>query len=198
MTISLSLRLVDLNPSVVAAWRATFLTHDPRTIIHGSFESALPVDCFITAGNSFGLMDGGIDLAVARRFPGIENRVQDAIETDWLGELPVGASLLVPTGHPSCPWLAYAPTMRVPMAISGTDAVYRAFWTALVAISQAQRSGQLIHSIATTGLGALTGRVPPTEAARQMLYAWNHLIHGRPRDWHTAIDRHRAIIGLAP
>lgn len=32
-------------------------------------------DVVVTSGNSFGLMDGGVDLAVAQTWPGIEGRI---------------------------------------------------------------------------------------------------------------------------
>lgn len=37
-------------------------------IVRGRFEDLEPHDCFVTAGNAFGLMTAGIDAAVVHRF----------------------------------------------------------------------------------------------------------------------------------
>jgi O-acetyl-ADP-ribose deacetylase (regulator of RNase III) len=50
------------------------------SVVNGYFEELTEYDCMVSAGNSFGLMDGGVDLAIARYF-GLElmDRVQDYI-----------------------------------------------------------------------------------------------------------------------
>jgi len=51
-------------------------------------------------------------------------RVQERILQDYLGEQPVGTSIIVETGHHKHPFIAHTPTMRVPMPIATTDNVY--------------------------------------------------------------------------
>lgn len=93
----------------------------------GSFESVPSFDCVATAGNSFGLMDAGMDLAVLKFF-GLElqTKIQKKILEEFYGEQPVGTAFLVETGRLDHPFVAHVPTMRVPMNISGTDHVYLA------------------------------------------------------------------------
>ena len=57
----------------------------------GSFESVPSFDCVATAGNSFGLMDAGMDLAVLKFF-GVELQgvIQKRIIEEFYGEQPVG------------------------------------------------------------------------------------------------------------
>jgi hypothetical protein len=49
--------------------------------------------------------------------------VQHRIIDEFFGEQPVGTDFVVATGYPAIPFLAHAPTMRVPGSILGTDKV---------------------------------------------------------------------------
>jgi O-acetyl-ADP-ribose deacetylase (regulator of RNase III) len=171
--------LVDPNLEVDKAWHVHFDDTPGVEIVQGRFEMLPRYDCMVSAANSFGLMDGGVDLAITRFF-GVElmDRVQERIVRDWLGEQPVGTSMLVETGHSAHPWLAHTPTMRVPQDIRGTDHVYLAMLAMLRAVAEHERSGAQppIRTVACPGLGTATGRVPPLEAARQMRVAWQSYV----------------------
>src|SRR5690606_38954353 len=98
-------------------------------------EDLEPHDCFVTAGNAFGIMTAGIDAAVVRYFgEDLMRRVQHRIMDEYLGEQPVGTAFLIETGHPAIPFLCHAPTMRVPGSIEQTDKIYSATWGALLAV----------------------------------------------------------------
>src|SRR3954454_3550739 len=87
-------------------------------------------------------MTAGVDAAVVRSFgEPLMQRVQQRILDQFLGAQPVGTAFVVPTGHPGVPFLAHAPTMRVPGSIEGTDKVYAATWAAGAAAEFAQRLG---------------------------------------------------------
>src|ERR1700730_3625390 len=92
-------------------------------------------DALVSPANSFGYMDGGIDLAYLRFF-GLELQsiVQQKIKSDFHGELPVGQAMVVPTGHESIPYLVAAPTMRIPDKIGETVNVYLSFRAPLLAV----------------------------------------------------------------
>lgn len=69
-------------------------------------------------------MAAGIDAAVVWRLgEALMERVQHRIMDEYFGEQPVGTAFVLPTGHPSVPFLCHAPTMRVPGGIDGTDKV---------------------------------------------------------------------------
>ncbi len=141
---------------------------DPE--IHlGSFESLPAFDCVATAGNSFGLMDAGMDLAVLKFFgTQIQERVQKKILEDYCGEQPVGSAFLVETGRVDHPYVAHAPTMRIPMNIAGTDHVYLATWATLLAVRQHNRTAERkIETLVCPAFGAGTGGVPGTEVGFQ-------------------------------
>jgi hypothetical protein len=132
--------LVHPDDAMCAAFRARFAGLPGVRVIRGRFEGLAPHDCFVTAGNAFGLMTAGIDAAVVRFFgEQLMRRVQHRIMDEFLGEQPVGTAFLEPTGHPDYPFIAHAPTMRVPGSIEGTDKVYCATWAALVAASPSTR-----------------------------------------------------------
>jgi O-acetyl-ADP-ribose deacetylase (regulator of RNase III) len=155
-----------------------------------------PHDCFVTAGNAFGLMTAGIDAAVIRRFgEDLMQRVQHRIRDEFFGEQPVGTAFVIPTGTPTLPFLAHAPTMRVPGSIDGTDKVYAATWAALLAIQAHNRTTeQRIEVVAFPAMGTGFGGMPFGEAARQMAVAYRHFLEPPHRlDWDVVVERQRAI-----
>jgi len=192
----LKLILVDPHAELCAAWKKHFKNLPNVTTVNGRFEELPEFDCMVSAANSFGLMDGGVDLAIINFF-GIDlmDRVQQHIITEYLGEQPVGTSFIVETNNPQHPFVAHTPTMRVPMPISRTDNVYKGMWAMLVAVHRHNLGSAVkIETIACPGLGTLTGRVEPDEAARQMALAYRHYLW--PPDlisWPFAQTRQHAI-----
>jgi O-acetyl-ADP-ribose deacetylase (regulator of RNase III) len=188
--------LVHPDDAMCAAFRQRFAELPNVRVVQGRFEDLEPHDCFVTAGNSFGIMTAGIDAAVVHRFgTSLMARVQHRIMDQFLGEQPVGTAFIVPTDDPSLPFLAHAPTMRVPGSIEGTDKVYSATWAALLAIlAHNQTTAQRIEVVALPAMGTGFGGVPYGEAARQMAAAYRHFLDPPHRlDWDFVTDRHRAI-----
>jgi O-acetyl-ADP-ribose deacetylase (regulator of RNase III) len=157
--------LVHPEEAMCAAFGQRFAGLPAVRIIRGRFEDLEPHDCFVTAGNAFGLMTAGIDAAVVRFFGDeLMHRVQQRILDQFFGEQPVGTTFVLPTGHPNVPFLAHAPTMRVPGSIEGTDKVYAATWSALLAIhAHNVTSDRKIEAVAFPAMGTGFGRWrPPT------------------------------------
>jgi hypothetical protein len=132
--------LVDPNRELCECWKKQFRGLSHVEIVNGRFEKLEEFDCMVSAADSFGLMDGGVDLAISSYF-GFElmDRVQERIIRDYLGEQPVGTSIIVETGNTEHPFIAHTPTMRVPMTIATTDYVFAAMWAMLVAVHQHNR-----------------------------------------------------------
>lgn len=171
--------LVDPIPALCEAFREQFDGLPDVEIVNGYFESLPDYDCMVSAANSFGLMDGGVDAAITNYF-GVELmlRVQRRILDEWLGEQPVGTSMIVETEHPKHPFLAHTPTMRVPMSIARTDNVYKAMWALLLAVRKHnQEAEREINVVACPGLGTNYGRVPFKQAARQMALAYRNFLN---------------------
>lgn len=76
-------------------------------------------DVLITAGNSFGVMSGGIDLVV-NQMMNVEGKVQSFIQKNHNGVLPVGRSICVSTDYKKIPLLIYTPTMFIPTILPET------------------------------------------------------------------------------
>lgn len=172
--------LVDLQPVVVNALDAAFepwmRAHagDPKPaveVVQADFRTLLPADAVVTPANSFGLMDGGFDLAVSVHFGWtLQQSVQEKILTDFAGEQPIGTAFLAATGNDDCPFVIHAPTMRVPHSIALTLNVYYAMKAAVWEAVMDPR----VSRILIPGLGTLSGHVHPDVAARQMELAYRH------------------------
>jgi O-acetyl-ADP-ribose deacetylase (regulator of RNase III) len=188
--------LVHPDAAMCAAFRQRFAGLPNVRVVQGRFEDLEPHDCFVTAGNAFGLMTAGIDAAVVHRFgDDLMRRVQHRIMDEFFGEQPVGTAFVLPTNDPSLPFICHTPTMRVPGGIDGTDKVYTATWAALLAVQAHNRaSGERIGVVALPAMGTGFGGVPFGEAARQMAVAYRHLLQPPHRlDWDFVAERHRAI-----
>lgn len=191
-----SLLLVHPDEAMCNAFRRRFAGLRGVHIIRGRFEDLEPHDCFVTAGNAFGIMTAGIDAAVVRMFgESLMHRVQHQIMDQFFGEQPVGTGFVIATHHPSIPFLAHAPTMRVPGSIEGTDKVYAATWGALLAIqSHNVASAEKIEVVGFPAMGTGFGGMSFDEAARQMAAAYRHYLEPPHRlDWDYVVERHKAI-----
>lgn len=191
-----SLWLVHPDAEMGSAFQRRFGDLLNVRVIEDWFEDLGPHDCFVTAGNSFGLMTAGIDAAVVRFFgEELMQRVQQRIMDQFFGEQPVGTAFIVPTGHEKIPFVAHAPTMRIPGNITGTDKVYSATWAALLAIHAHNLvEERKIEVAAMPAMGTGFGGVPFDEAARQMAAAYRHYREPPHRlDWNFVAERHKSI-----
>lgn len=209
------LRLVFVDPAlqVVDAWRAAIaearVDRWHLEVDHGSILDA-DVDALVSPGDSFGTMDGGVELAIVDHHgPHVRERVQHAIADEAHGELVVGRALVVPLAPVRPAWLVAAPTMRVPMRLpADTVNPYLAMRAALQAVrhgtvrdvdGRPRPVREVVTSLAVPGLGTGTGRVDPDVAARQMVAALVDLADGTRgpgRRWEQLVADHRALAAM--
>lgn len=170
--------LRTLDETLATAWRTMF-TAPGVTVAVGDIL-ATTADAIVSPANSFGYMDGGIDLAYVQRFGvAVEDALQERIASECDGELPVGQALVVPTGDVHIPWLVSAPTMRVPATIDDTVNVWLAFRAALLAVRRHNATAATpIRSLSSPALGAGIGAMPFHRVARQMHAAWADVVLG--------------------
>lgn len=193
---ALKLILVSPQSGLCQAWKRRFDGLPNVEIVDGYFQDLPEFDCMVSAANSFGLMDGGVDLAIIQFFGEVlMQRVQQQILAEYLGEQPVGTSIIVETGNARHPYLAHTPTMRVPMEIQHTDNAYLAMWAMLLAVHKHNQGEEKpIRIIACPGLGTGVGMVPFGEAARQMALAYRHFLNPpRQINWQLADERQSKI-----
>ena len=160
--------LVGRDAALVRAWQRVFEDDEDVSAVEGDYF-AFPADAMVSPANSFGIMDGGIDLAIRDALGvGVQQKVQRAIVERWHGELPVGCAELVETGHEQWPYLVAAPTMRVPESVAGSLNAYLAFRAALLACAKQPA----IASLVCCGLATGIGHMDPNRCATQMKLAW--------------------------
>ena len=169
---------VDRNQAVIEAFHSYFKTVPNTDFVIGEFQS-VKTEAFITAGNSYGIMDGGIDLVVRNYFPGIQDKVQTKIGGLFL---PIGYAISVPTDNIDIPNLIYAPTMEIPSDVKYTLNAYYSFLGALIEASRAR-----FNDIAVCGVCCLTGGMLVDVMARQMYVAYLHWLNGSATNWNTAM-----------
>lgn len=174
------LSLRDRNDQVVHAWQQHFARLPDVQVSQGDIFD-LCADAIISPANSFGFMDGGIDLAYTQRFGWhLQERLQDELRRHHIGELPVGQALVLETYDEGIPYLICAPTMRVPSLVTETVNAYLAFRAALLAVRAFQRQHPgAITSVLSPGLCTAIGGMPADRSAQQMAAAYGVTVLGQ-------------------
>lgn len=179
--VRMRLHLRDRQGSLVAAWRTAFSGLAGVEVSAGDIFD-VRADAIVSPANSFGYMDGGIDLAYSERFgPGLQARLQRLLREEHFGELPVGQAVIVETLDDQLPFLVSAPTMRVPGPVPTSVNAYLAFRAALIAVKQHNAAGRrAIGSVLCPGLASAIGGMPPSRVAAQMRLAWDIVMGSKP------------------
>lgn len=152
-----------------------FKDTDDVVLINDSFENFIKnnnVECVVSPANSFGLMDGGYDLAL-REWYGkqLQERVQQYIIDNYYGEQPVGTSFIIKTNKDN-QFLIHTPTMRTPSKIKDDTVIYQCMRTTLILAKQNN-----IKSILIPMFGGLAGGVHPQRIAELMRLAYNQILN---------------------
>jgi len=173
------LTICDLNLSVLDAFSAQFQDINEVSVVQGDITK-FKCDAFITAGNSFGDMGGGVDKALDDSFNGeAQKLVQKNIVDNFFGELPVGTALVV-SPNKKRQALIYTPTMRIPGQIPNSINPYLALRAALIVAIQNN-----FKHVVCSAFGCGIGGVSPDDAAEQMKTAfiiiafnqWEKIVH---------------------
>jgi len=160
---------IDNKKELADAWNREFAPYD-NVEAHGPVDLfSFEADACVSPANSFGFMDGGIDLLYSMNMGWhVSANLRNIIRDNYDGELLVGQALLLDTGYARFPKMIVAPTMRVPGRLNGTPNVYLA---AKAMFLLAMRNPSL-ETIVCPGLGTGTGGVTPDECARVMRMAY--------------------------
>lgn len=193
----MKLILVDKNAAIVDAWNKEFTKerYSNITAFHEDFRNLpelmqLPqwkdeigVDKLVmsSAGNSYGVMGGGIDLAIAQYFPGVESQVRTIIEDTFYGEIHIGQALFVALDsilHPPFHALIYCPTMRAPIRLYSHENVYLATRAALMTFMRLQSTFIVAFedaALVMPGFGGQCGALEPARVAYAMRMAYDSI-----------------------
>jgi O-acetyl-ADP-ribose deacetylase (regulator of RNase III) len=179
-----------LNRVEYEKYKYFFKGHPVLEIHYGNIFNH-KADCIVTAGQSFGMMDGGIDGCVNYFMGMIEPKVQETILNEWQGELPVGMSILIDTpNNTHYKFLCYAPTMRIPCDVSNSTNAYLAFRGALIACSKVSRIQHMVCPLLCGGIGNM-----PTETIlNQMKHAFDTFMNPTKRNWKDINNDHKLLL----
>ena len=185
--------LCDPRRDVVDAWIDHFRDVAAVEIVCGSLFN-VRCEALVCPANSFGDMSGGLDQAIDNHYEGAAQRaVVQRIREEHLGELPVGAALIVRTEKARLPLIIAAPTMRTPGSVSATINAYLAMRAVLVAVTRGAQPSQPIRRLAVPGLCTGVGGMHPGLAARQMRAAYDNVIGG---EWDAIVHPAMAPFAL--
>jgi O-acetyl-ADP-ribose deacetylase (regulator of RNase III) len=198
--------LTAVELSLYTAWKEYCGDLEGVTLHQGSI---LDVECdaVVSPANSFGFMDGGIDMIYTQHFGWqVQERLQQRIAVKHHGELLVGAAEIVETDNERIPFVIAAPTMRVPLILHpDTTHPYLAARATLLLVKHGvfthgpyvgERIGDFVQRVAFPGLGTGVGRVHPRLCARQVRAAIEDvLLHPKPfpASWADAQARHQRL-----
>ncbi|KAH3728173.1 hypothetical protein DPMN_054120 [Dreissena polymorpha] len=206
--VSVIYKFCDIQDSMVSAWNVAFKQYIPECVqvYHGDiFKDGPAADAIVSPANSFGFMDGGIDMAYSLHFGWqMQKRLQEKIRSEFDGEVLVGQAAIITSvennsdvvwsqfneGQP-IRYLISAPTMRVPLDVSDTPNAYLAFRAVILAVQKFNRTApKPIRSVLCPGLGTAIGLMPHDRCAHQMLRAFETFYVGKQTD----ILRPRALV----
>ena len=159
---------MDRSADLVREWRSAFRAF-PEVVLEQGDILASAHTALISPANSYGYMNGGVDLAY-RNFFGvqIEHAVQRKIKEIAGAYLPVGQALLVETGHDRIPYLISAPTMFIPEPID-SGACHAAMFAALTVALEHRDTWEAVFC---PGMGTGVGRLSARDAAVAMAEAY--------------------------
>ncbi len=197
--------LTSVDDALADAWER-FCGDLPFVSVHRGSIFDVSADAVVSPANSYGFMDGGIDLLYSLHFGwGVQEKLQALIQEKHHGELLVGAAESVETGDPRLPFLIAAPTMRVPMILQHSVNPYLAARAALRLVKHGtfaagtyagEKISDFVGSVAFPGLGTGVGRVGPNTCARQVRAAIDAVVLEQepfPESWADAQQRHRVL-----
>jgi len=168
------LYLIDSKPELCDRWRQVFSSYPEVEILQGDYFQK-SADAIVSPANSFGIMDGGLDLAIRNELGfQIETDIQEVILNKYHGEMPIGTAEIITTNHNKWSFIIAAPTMRIPQNIAFTLNAYLAFRAILIAINNFNESEpkKPIKSLVCSGLGTGIGSLEPVKCAAQMRAAY--------------------------
>jgi O-acetyl-ADP-ribose deacetylase (regulator of RNase III) len=203
--VTLKIILSAVENELYNAWK-TFCEDLPNVeIYHGSILD-LSVDAVVSPANSYGFMDGGIDLLYSHRFGWhVQESLQKIIKQKHHGELLIGQAEIVETDNLPIPFVIAAPTMRVPMILKDTVNPYLAARALFLLIKhgtffdgnyKGEPINKFVQSVAFPGLATGVGRVGFNTCARQVQRAIEDFILEKntyPQSWVDASAKHQEL-----
>lgn len=167
--------LLDKNKIITDMWRAYFRDEKDVEVVCDEFENFMEshnVECIVSPVNSYGLMDGGYDLAITEYFgEELMKKVQKYIIENYYGEQPVGTSFIMKTDAKNIQMI-HTPTMRIPSKIKEPMVVYQAMRTTLMTALENN-----IKSIVIPAFGGCCGFMNPQVLCEFMYEGYRQIMN---------------------
>ena len=190
----MKIQLVDRNYEMCEQWKLYFNNCEDVIVYNGGFFD-LETECVVSPANSFGFMDGGLDLVISDTLGWqIQRKLQITINEKYDGELLVGQAELIETDNLNIPYCISAPTMRIPLHLTGSVNVYLAAKAIFRILKQNQNK---INIVTISGLGTGVGKVPFDVCANQMKHAYDDVWLNKeifPETLRSSMEKHQLLI----
>ena len=166
--------ILSLDEKATYALKEKFDSVDDVEVINGGFKEFMDahgdVECIVSPGNSFGLMDGGYDKAIINYF-GIElaSKAQKYISDHFYGEQVIAPSFIIKIPG-SEKYLIHTPTMFLPSEIKDPLVIYQSMRSTLITALENN-----IQSIVIPAFGAGTGKAPAILVAKYMKAGYDQI-----------------------
>ncbi len=170
-------------------WKIVFSNAPDVYVVRDDFKHFMDsgeAECVVSPANSYGLMDGGYDLAITEWFgEGLMKKVQTYILEHFRGEQPVATSFLIDTGKNDIK-LIHTPTMRVPTKIIDPMVVYQCMRTTLLTVIEHN-----VQSVVIPAFGGGCGGLSPQMIAGMLREGYDQIMNP-PEDisWQYADSRY--------
>jgi len=191
--------LIDRSAYLVAEWKRAFSDFPEVQPLAGDYFQR-HADAMVSPANSFGIMDGGLDLAIRDQLGyTVQGKIQRVILEKYHGELPIGCAEIVETNDGRWKYMIAAPTMRIPESVAFTINAYLAFRAVLVAVENfnQQRGKRQIDSLVAPGLATGVGAMSAPKCAGQMRMAYQSVLEPPMiRRFESIHQFHGALCGL--
>ena len=177
----------DRDKTLCSAWNV-YLTdvNYPHQILNCNFQDLPQQDYLVNAGNSFGLLDGGIDYYIGEYWKKNNINTYESYKKDLRDyvPVPVGKSMIFLAETKIFRNLCLTPTMIWPEDISKT---FNVFYATLGAINEINLktlyNNHFRLDVAICGLGTGCGGVDPIDCAKQMNAAFKYYNSAKTGDW---------------
>lgn len=177
--------LLDRSVTMTLWWKDYFKNCKDVEIVCDEFSNFMnknAIECIVSPANSYGLMDGGYDLAITNYFGNeLQKKVQKYILENLYGEQPVGTSIIVNINNKQK--LIHTPSMRLPSRIQDPMVVYHCMRTCLMVALKNN-----IQSIVIPAFGGSCGGLDFSVIA-EMMYNAYFQIFNPPKEINWDITR---------
>ena len=175
-SLGMDIYLLDTNKNMVKAWNKAFKEDKEIKVVEDNFIHFMntnDVKCIVSPANSYGIMNGGYDLAIIDYFgESLQKEVQKKIKQDFYGEQPIGTAISVNIpGSKTNQVLIHVPTMQTPKPVKDDNIVYQCMRVALMEALKLK-----VKSIAIPAFGGGTGNLSANVIAKRMEEAYEQII----------------------